>query len=151
MDDLSAPFTTKRMATERRSCVSPACRECGIGFEARRASTEFCSAACRRVFNNRRLLRGGQLYDLVMEWRHRRTAAAAAGAQTLLCRMAAAFKAQDDRERDGRLSWNDVEHVRARNAHLAANIVGKNVDGIRSQTQRKGNRLPRSKGRGWVA
>ena len=132
MDRLSLPLATKRKATERRPCVSQVCRECGLGFEARRPNTEFCSATCRRVFNNRRLLRGGQFYDLVMEWRHRRNAAA--GAQSLLCRMAAAFKAQDNRERAGRPSWNDVDHVRARNAHLAATIVGENVAGNRRRS-----------------
>ena len=84
------------------------CRECGATFTARRASADFCSAHCRVAWNNRRLRRGGQLYDLVMAWRFNRTEFAAAGAQSLLCRMAAAFKADDDRDRAGRQSWDDV-------------------------------------------
>jgi hypothetical protein len=107
------------------------CRECGAAFTARRASVDFCSAACRGALNNRRLKRGGQLYDLVMAWRFDRTAAAASGAQSLLCRMAAAFKAEDDRDRAGRPSWDDVARVRERNSHLVATVVGTNVAGNR--------------------
>ena len=106
------------------------CRECGGVFASRRATAEFCSATCRSVFNNRRLRRGGQLYDLVMAWRFNRTDAEASGAQSLLCRMAAAFKAEDDRERAGRQSWNAVIWVRERNAHLGATVVGTNVAGV---------------------
>jgi hypothetical protein len=48
--------------------------------------------------------------------------------------MAAAFKAEDDHERAGRPSWNDVDHVRARNTHLVATIVGENVAGNRRRS-----------------
>jgi hypothetical protein len=107
------------------------CRECNAEFLAQRDTREFCSPRCRGAFNNRRLRRGGQFYDLVMEWRFRRTADAAAGAQSLLCRMAAAFKAEDDRDRAGRQSWDDVARVRERNSHLVATVVGVNVAGNR--------------------
>jgi len=105
------------------------CRECGANFAARRGTREFCSPICRGAFNNRRLRRGGHLYDLVMAWRFDRTGVAAEGAQSLLCRMAAAFKAEDDRERPGLQSWDDVGRVRERNSHLVATVVGVNVAG----------------------
>jgi hypothetical protein len=82
------------------------------------------------AWNNRRLKRGGQLYDLVMAWRFNRAEIAAAGAQSLLCRMAAAFKAEDDRDRAGRQSWDDFARVRERNARLGSTVVGINVAGI---------------------
>jgi hypothetical protein len=106
------------------------CRECGeMIFAAQRGTREFCSSLCRSMFNNRRLRRGGQFYDLVMEWRFRMTADTPTGAQSLLCRMAAAFKAEDDRDRAGRQSWDDVARVRERNSHLVATVVGTNVAG----------------------
>jgi hypothetical protein len=111
--------------------TSRCCRECGGGFSPKRDTREFCSPRCRAAFNNRRLRRGAHLYDLVMEWRFRRTAAAESGAQSLLCRMAAAFKAEDDLERPGLQSWDDVGRVRERNSHLVATVVGVNVAGNR--------------------
>jgi hypothetical protein len=108
------------------------CRECGRSFKSRRAGREFCSPGCRSAFNNRRLRRGGQLYDLVMAWRYSRTAPAAAGALSLLCRMAAAFRQEDAIKRSGRQSWDDVvARVRERNAHLAATVVCGNIAGNR--------------------
>jgi hypothetical protein len=107
------------------------CRECGGAFQAKRATQEFCCAACRRVFNNRKMVRGAALYDLVMVMRHNRAAAKDLGAWTLLCRMAAAFKAVDDRDRNGRRSWDDVGKVKSRNPYLSATIVGVNVDGVK--------------------
>jgi hypothetical protein len=64
-----------------------------------------------------------------MAWRFNRAEAVAVGVQSLLCRMAAAFKAEDDRERAGRQSWDNFSRVRDRNAHLEATVVGVNVAG----------------------
>ena len=75
------------------------CRECGNAFTARRAGREFCSAKCRTDFHNRRARRGAELYDVLMNMRFDRANAEDSGAWFLLCRMAANFKAEDDRER----------------------------------------------------
>jgi len=88
-------------------------RECGISYEARRATREFCGAACRRAFNNRRMLRGADLYDLFMALRFDRENAKRSGAWSLMRRMAAHFKAEDDRAR--------------------ASIVGRHAPGARPQ------------------
>ncbi|MGD0024504.1 MAG: transcriptional regulator [Xanthobacteraceae bacterium] len=80
------------------------CRECGASYEAGRATREFCGMACRRAFSNRRMLRGADMYDLLMQLRFDRERAKRSGAWSLLCRMAAAFKAEDDRERAGHAS-----------------------------------------------
>jgi hypothetical protein len=103
------------------------CRECGNSFSAQRATSEFCSTNCRTQFHNRRALRGAQLYDLIMTMRYDR----AAGAWSMLCRMAASFKIEDDRERPGRRSWDKVAKVRDRNAHLSAATVGINIVGVK--------------------
>jgi hypothetical protein len=114
----------------RRSAKS-ICRECGIGFAAHRAGSFYCSAKCRSRFHNRRAQRGAELFDLFMAMRFDRASAEAAGAWSLMCRMAAAFKCEDDRERDGRQSWDDVETVKARNSHLMATVVANNLTGLR--------------------
>jgi hypothetical protein len=66
-----------------------------------------------------------------MVMRHDRANAAREGTWSLLCRMAAAFKLEDDRERDGRKSYDDVAAVRARNTHLQATVVGTNIGKVR--------------------
>jgi hypothetical protein len=103
------------------------CRECGHDFAARRATAEFCGEACRRAFHNRKAIRGAQLYDLFMALRYDRTRAAASGAFSLLCRMAAAFKAEDDRA--GKRSWDKAQIVMARSARFRAALVGMNAAG----------------------
>lgn len=42
------------------------CKECGKGFQTRQYNADFCSGACRKTFNNRRLTRGAVLYDFTM-------------------------------------------------------------------------------------
>lgn len=42
------------------------CRECHGSFKSKHYSAEFCGAACRGAFNNRRARRGAVLYDLLM-------------------------------------------------------------------------------------
>ena len=111
------------MADNRR------CRECGAIFSARRSTREFCDASCRREYHNRHMRRGAALYSVVMALRFQRSQAA--GALTLLSRMAAAFRTEDISERAGRQSWNDLSKTRKRHAHLAALVVGTNVAGTR--------------------
>ena len=107
------------------------CRECGAPLKAQRNGAEFCSAACRTAFHNRRARRGADFYDVVMCWRFDRAGATAAGAMTLLSRMAAAFKADDDREHAGRKSWDDIAKAKERNPYLMATVVGHDVAGLR--------------------
>jgi hypothetical protein len=129
--DATAPMGFLRLAPRRnqhKSMVKPGtCRECGTAFIGRRATRAFCCAACRRTFNHRRLLRGADFYDLFMAMRFEREIAADEGAWTLLCKMAAAFKSEDDHERDGRKSWDDVAVISARNPHLQSVVVEVNV------------------------
>jgi hypothetical protein len=126
-----APMGSLRLAprrNQREGTQKPGkCRECGKTYIGRRATRAFCCAGCRRAFNNRRLLRGADFYDLVMAMRFDRVNAADEGTWTLLCKMAAAFKAEDNRERDGRKSWDNVAAVWARNLHLEAMVIGTNI------------------------
>src|SRR5260221_2561305 len=113
------------------------CRECGVRFQAHRPSREFCCMKGRKAFHNRAASRGAEIFHVLMAMRFDRAKATAAGAYKLLCRMAAAFKAEDDRARPGRASWDDIERVKARNAHLLATIVDDSLAGRRRLHRRK--------------
>jgi hypothetical protein len=121
--------------------MSSVCRECGMRSQMRRATREFCSSACRRQFNNRRALRGADLYDVLMCMRYDRDNAE--GALSLLCRMASNFRALDRREREGRRSWLGLERISTRNGHLAARVVGINVAGTMSAPKPEGASAPK--------
>ena len=103
--------------------AAPCCRECGVAFNSRRAGREFCSRTCRQAFNNRRAQRGAILYDALMAFRFDRSAARRAKLFTFLCRAASAFKAEDDRERNGRRSWDSPQRVRDRHPRMTARTV----------------------------
>src|SRR5260221_792847 len=99
------------------------CRECGVRFQAHRPSREFCCTKCRQTFHNRAASRGAEIFHVLMAMRFDRAKATAAGAYKLLCRMAAAFKAEDHRAPPGRASWDDIERDKPRNDPLLATIV----------------------------
>lgn len=83
------------------------CRECGGPLPAgSRFDALFCSAPCRKAFNNRRAMRGAEMHDLVMEMRFNRDAAKAEGAWSALCAMASAYRDEDKTQRAGRQSWH---------------------------------------------
>src|SRR6266511_4036800 len=122
--------STARIAKQVRAQqrIRGTCRECGKMFIARRAKRDFSSKKCRRDFHNRRMTRGAELYDVLMSLRFARAQAKAEGVWSLLCRMAASYKASDDRE--GRRSWDDIRKVKQRNAALASTVVGLDADGM---------------------
>src|SRR5258708_28487942 len=96
----TAPMGSVGLAPGRKqrqpaSLKEKSCRECGGSYAAQRATSEFCCAACRRAFSNRRMLRGANFYDLIMAMRFNRVAAADEVAWTLLFKMAATFKAEE--------------------------------------------------------
>ena len=53
------------------------CQECGEPFTAKKHHAKFCSTSCRKTWNNRRAMRGAQLYDAVMAMRYDRKKAKA--------------------------------------------------------------------------
>lgn len=96
------------------------CLECGDTFESQRTFGGFCCPAHRADFNNRRMKRGAEIYDLIMAWRYQRGLAKALGLWKLVCRMAQAFREEDHRERDGRRSWRNPAEVVAERPWLHA-------------------------------
>jgi hypothetical protein len=85
------------------------CLECGgeVKAEARREA-EFCCDPCRKAFNNRRALRGAELYDLFMSQRFDRANAGKQGAWTVMCSLASAYRDADKTKRQGRRSWRKL-------------------------------------------
>lgn len=83
------------------------CRECGCDMISTRKPKTFCSDACRTAHVNRRRERGAQIYDLFMAMRYERALAAKFKVWTTMCQLAAEWRLEDDRERDGRKSWGD--------------------------------------------
>ena len=110
-----------------------ACTECGSTFlaEARTPHAEFCGAPCRKAFNNRRMVRGAELYDLVMALRYDRKLATAFKVWKLICRMAATFHEEDATQRAGRKSWRSPRVVVERHPYLRATVVATNIAGNR--------------------
>lgn len=107
------------------------CAECGQPFTRRRAEAVFCSPGCRKEFNNRRMQRGAELYDLFMVMRFDRAAAKELGVWKRACRMASGFRDQDRQHREGRPSWRKPGTIMARRADLAADYCGQITSGRR--------------------
>lgn len=80
------------------------CRECG-GNHDRPQEAAFCCRECRQTWNNRRLKRGAELYDLFMLVRYERGLAKLHGLWSIVCRLAQAWREEDVRDRGGRPSW----------------------------------------------
>lgn len=86
-----------------------ACRECGSAFPRGHRSSEFCSLSCRRIYNNRRAMRGGEIYDLAMEMRFDRKTAKDRKTFSHLCTLLGRFN-DEDRAR-GRRSWSSSKRM----------------------------------------
>lgn len=72
------------------------CANCGAEFEAKRPEAENCSDKCRKARNNRRMTRGAEAYDVLMNMRFERGAAKEEKLWSLLCAMASEWKAEDE-------------------------------------------------------
>lgn len=90
------------------------CPECGGPLPPRAAGrgrkADFCSAGCRKAFNNRRATRGAVLYDLFMAARFDRKEHA--GNITTMAQVARMFREEDTALRAGRKSWSGDQYDR---------------------------------------
>lgn len=100
-----------------------ACLECGAPYAAATAHAEFCGAACRRAWNNRRASRGAAVYDLFMATRYQRHLVAPLKLWRALNRLAAQFRREDSQARAGRRSWVAAKDVLERKPWL--NAIGR--------------------------
>ena len=94
-----------------------ACLECG---RTNTRKGDFCSKDCRSVFNNRRKVRGAELYDLYMAHRFERSVATDLGVFQAINRLAANFREEDRSDRDGRRSWRRPGTVLEERPYLKA-------------------------------
>ena len=94
------------------------CKECGAEFETPKGSGLLCSSAHRLAFNNRRIQRGGEMYDLVMSMRFDRGREPENKAWSLLCTIAGRFRDEDKQHRDGRKSWSSPKRMRNINSRI---------------------------------
>lgn len=123
-------------AVQPSTAVKPApklrarcCLECGSEFTTAVAHGDFCGAACRKAFNNRRMVRGAELYDLFMVLRYERKLATRLKVWKLICRMALGFRDEDRAERDSRKSWRPARKVLERHTYLHATNIGTDCTG----------------------
>lgn len=96
------------------------CLECGQPFTRVGTRAEFCSSPCRKSWNNRRMTRGAELYDLFMAHRFERARATQMGLLGLINRMASNFRAEDRERRAARRSWRDPDDVLESRPYLRA-------------------------------
>lgn len=96
------------------------CQECGKALQGGNDAKKFCHQACRLRFNNRRLQRGAEFYDLFMAMRYERDEAKQLGVWGLMCRMAQKMREDDQRDRDGRKSWRPPAEALANRPDLHA-------------------------------
>jgi hypothetical protein len=82
------------------------CRECGIDISDKRQGAVFCSAEHRKAWNNRRMIRGAEVYDLLMANRYEREKSTALGVWSIATNLLRAYRDSDRKLRDGRQSWN---------------------------------------------
>ncbi len=121
------------------------CRECGAIFAATRSDAEFCrGASCRRDWNNRRLQRGAELYDLFMTIRHERRLTEKLKGDgfnlwTAACRLAMHWKIEDEQDRGGRRSYQYVPDLVAKGkfTSLAGVFIGIDGTGIFKSSHQK--------------
>lgn len=96
------------------------CLECGQGYEAQRADSQFCKRECKGVFANRRAVRGAELYDLFMASRYDRHVAGKLRLFSIMCRLAFHYHEEDEHKRPGFKSWIDPRKVLERRPYLKA-------------------------------
>lgn len=76
------------------------CQECGITYRPRtgrgRPNTIFCTPACGKTFNNRRMRRGAELYDLFRAMRRDRAKAKDLGVWNAMCVLDMVWQEEDD-------------------------------------------------------
>lgn len=87
----------------------PECQECGANFASEQRTARFCCTPCRQSFNNRRMQRGAELYDLLMAHNYERKTSRPLQVWSLIYRLVSAYRDADVAKRRGRRSWRPAE------------------------------------------
>ncbi len=81
------------------------CDECGAAYTPGRKDERFCCLGCRKAFENRRMKRGAQIYDLFCVMRRERDLAQKLGIWKEMCRVEQRWREEDKLERGDRRSY----------------------------------------------
>ncbi len=87
------------------------CLNCGSRFLAGTRRPEFCGTPCIKSWNNRRMVRGAELYDLMMILRFEREEAYQKKVWSAMTRLARRYRDEDLAERNGRRSWRRLRSI----------------------------------------
>ncbi len=105
------------------------CAECGEAFQSARADKEFCCAPCRQAFNNRRMQRGAELYDLFRIMRRERGIAKEQGVWAEMCRLERQWNDEDH----GRKTWQSAKkalaNLKGKGSIPIGVVVARNITG----------------------
>ena len=85
------------------------CLNCGIEFDKKPGKGRhavFHATSCRKAWNNRRAVRGAELYDIWMLHRYDREAGKEANTLTIMANLARAYHDADEALREGRASYD---------------------------------------------
>lgn len=103
---------TEGNATPKR-LFTKCCCECNGVFQSVVRSAEFCSTACRKTYNNRRAVRGAEIYDIAMAWRFGDGEGRINEARDLLCALLSGYNEEDKKSRPGRRSYGKYSVIKA--------------------------------------
>lgn len=87
------------------------CHECSTAFVQPRADACFCSTSCRKTFNNRRAVRGAEVYDLFRALRRERPLAKELNIWTQMCRLELRWQEEDTKRGKGRAYRAPRKHL----------------------------------------
>ena len=118
VNSLNSRPQTRPTAAKTLKRWQRACMECGKPYTALTAKSEFCGGRCRGVFNNRRLKRGAEFYDLIMDMSYNRKEARKLNTFTKIGRLAFYFREEDMEQRQGRRSWQPASRILERRPYL---------------------------------
>lgn len=71
------------------------CLECAASLAEKDYRAEFCGTVCRKAWNNRRMVRGAELYDLFYSLRYDRDKAKTLGLWSAMCKLAQKWRDED--------------------------------------------------------
>lgn len=91
------------------------CRECGNEYTPRtgrgRTNAVFCARECAQTFNNRRLRRGAELYDMFRVHRRERSASKRLGVWSIMCSLDTRWQEEDDAAGRETKSYHPAEYA----------------------------------------
>jgi hypothetical protein len=97
------------------------CKECGCRFDTNVADAKNCSVSCRKAWNNRKAVRGDEMYDFLMLRRFgddavkgKNSRAYANECLAIVDSLLSGYREADKERRAGRRSYNDLGDAKAR-------------------------------------